>query len=103
MQTDEGLGNSLGAVLVHGKSLARPIERTTHSPQCVCEVLMVFFFPFHGPLKELLTTKVVSRLVFPSLEHLLYNGLCSDTCVVATRQVQSSVASHPMPPDENIL
>jgi hypothetical protein len=55
-----------------------------------------------GTVDERFTTNVVARL--PLLcEHFLDDVLCSDSRVVCAREPQDFVATHPAPPDNDVL
>lgn len=66
-------------------------------------MVVVFLLPLVCALQELLPTEVVPCLLLAPPEHLLNNALCSNTCMIASRQVECGEAAHTVPSDQNVL
>src|SRR5690242_19842415 len=66
-------------------------------------MLVVLLLPLVCALEELGATKVVPGLLLAPPKHLLDDALCSNTCVIASGQIECGEAAHTVPSDQDVL
>ena len=101
-KANENVLYRLGAALVHGEALARPVARGAHALELGNDAAAVLALPLPGALKEALATHVVLGKALCA--HSLYN-LClgCDRGVVGAGEPECAEAAHALVADENVL
>ena len=84
-------------------TLSAPIKRSSHFGQTVVDALVVVFLPLPNSVDKLLTAEIASGQAMLTKDHIFYNILGADACMVAARKPQGGFALHSAPSNHKIL
>ena len=93
MQAYEHLGDGARETLVHGETVARPIDRGAKPAHLTCDGATGLAFPLPDPLDESFPTETCAGQAF-SLEPPLHDHLRGDTGMVGAWLPQRRIAAH---------
>ncbi|KAI3493165.1 hypothetical protein L1887_42182 [Cichorium endivia] len=99
----EGLGDGLGAGLIHGEGLSGEVVGGAETAHLVGDARLIVVLPLEDLFEELFATVVVARLAFGLGEALFDDALGGDAGVVVAGVEERPVAVHSVPSDEGVL
>mmetsp|Transcript_17815 Transcript_17815/g.30197 ORF Transcript_17815/g.30197 Transcript_17815/m.30197 type:complete len:323 (-) Transcript_17815:117-1085(-) len=99
----EGLGDSLGPLVVEGEGEAIPVDRDAVALELVVDLAAVLVLPLPHLLHELLSPEVVPSFSLLLPKHLLDHALGRDTSVVHAWQPERLEPVHPLLSRNDVL
>ena len=101
MEANEHLEHRPGVVVVHGETLAAPVQGRAHAAELAGDVVAGFRFPLPDPLDEGLATDLGAGPAL-GVELTLHQHLGGDAGVVGAHLPQGAVAEHAVVADQRV-